>query len=112
MNEAMTKVPPPATVPVDQVADTLGLCHGLRATRTDDQYRCACCREMRPPESWIVWVPDGVLKGDPEWSVTESSRRNAYNGHHSGWCLECAKQFTKTVAAAPVPPKRRWQFWC
>lgn len=116
MNGAMTEVLPPATAPVDQAADTLGLCPGLHAQREDDQYRCACCSEMQPPASWIVWVPDSARKGDPEWSVTEESRQNAYNGHHSGWCLTCAKQFKKTGATstaipAPGASKRWWQFW-
>ena len=81
-------VPPPKKAPVQDTAKNLNLVAGLRAEETDRQFRCAACRGMS--RDWRVWVPDGVLRSDPEWSVTESCRLNAYNGHRSAWCLDCA----------------------
>lgn len=38
-----------------------------------------------------VVVPDLVSMGDPEWSVVEAARENAFNGSFSTWCLSCAR---------------------
>lgn len=97
------EVPPPAKAPVDEIAALLGLCSGLRAER-NSQYRCASCSKMQPDGSWLIWVSDSVRRGDPAWSVTEAARRNAFNGHSSGWCLACAQSLTPRPAAVYVGP--------
>lgn len=84
-------VPPPAKAPVQELAESLGVCVGLRVEKSlGGQWRCACCSRMQPAGTWLVWVPDSVRRGDPSWSVTEAARVNAFNGHSSGWCLSCA----------------------
>lgn len=89
-------VPPPDAAPVQDLADTLGLAPGLRVEEDWGQFRCACCKRMQPRGSYLVWVPDGVERGDPAWSVTEECRRSAFNGSGSGWCLGCAKRIGET----------------
>jgi hypothetical protein len=95
MKAMMQEVPPPTTAPVDDIAETLGLCDGLRPWKADHQSRCSNCDQMQRSNSWMVWVPDSVKSSDPDWSVTEACRLNAYNGHSSGWCLKCALGFSK-----------------
>lgn len=98
----LERVPPPDKAPVHQVAETLGLCDGLRVERKQRQYRCGCCYRMQQPGSWQVWVPDGTQLGDPAWSVTERAREFAYNGEWTAWCLQCALKLSppKLTAAA------------
>jgi hypothetical protein len=116
------QVPPPKEAPIQDIAETLGLCAGLRAERSSHQYRCSECHRMQPNGSWLVWVPDSVRRGDPAWSVTEACRTNAFNGTGSGWCLSCAPKALKVPkitwfdsnAWAPKrqsPTKYWWQFW-
>lgn len=105
---SFSPVPPPSVAPVDTFAETLGLCSGLRAEIGNYQYRCACCDDMQRPGALKVWVPDGITKRDPAWSVTEAAREGAYNGSRSAWCLSCAKSFktpSRPIAdyAAPIP---------
>lgn len=99
------QAPPPKKAPVQDIAETLGLCAGLRAERRSDQWRCANCSKMQPVNSWLVWVPDSVRCGDEEWAVVEECRRNAYNGHNSGWCLKCAPKASRKTIIAAMPPK-------
>lgn len=89
----LEEVPPPKTAPVQDRARELGLPDGLKVETPRDsrQWRCCSCSRMQRPNSEQVWVPDGVLPGDPAWSVTETCRQNAYNGNYSAWCLKCAK---------------------
>jgi hypothetical protein len=89
------QVEPPSTAPLDDNAEDLLLLPGLRAEPRDRQFRCAACSRMQPTGSWLVWVPDGVRKTDPAWSVTEACRLSAFNGHGSGWCLKCAQSFCR-----------------
>jgi hypothetical protein len=103
------EVPPPEQAPTDELGEAYGLPKGLHFDSTGDEWRCASCSVMQKPDSPLVWVPDGVRRGDPEWSVTESARRNAYNGHSSGWCLKCA-QTLKEKPPSPVASKPR-SFW-
>jgi hypothetical protein len=86
------EVPPPAAAPVQPRAKELGLLDGLHAHETDHPYRCGWCSQMQPSGSLQVWVPDGVRRGDPSWSVKEAARRGAYNGHSTAWCLKCARK--------------------
>lgn len=74
MRFEFAQVAPPAKAPVHPIAETLGLCDGLKAERSGGQYRCAACWEMQPVNAWQVWVPDGVQRHDPAWSVEESCR--------------------------------------
>lgn len=96
---------PPAEVPVDEKARSLGLVDGLRAEESERPYRCDPCNQMQPAGSVIVWVPRGVLPSDPEWSIKETGRENAFNGHWSGWCLGCAKKLGRK---GPESWLRRW----
>lgn len=112
------EVPPPAKAPVQDIAETLGLCAGLKAERSRSQYRCAACDKMQPGSTWLVWVPDSVMITDPVWSVIEAGRLNARNGSHSGWCLSCAlkvsgkKPQPKPALAVDIAPQmRRRTFW-
>lgn len=99
MNSPFVIVPPPTVPPknfIDPKAKALGLCDGLRVEHDDEDYhqwRCHACGHMQI--GVMVWVPDSVMKGDPQWSVTAACLRNYYNGHHSGWCIPCAKTFKK-----------------
>jgi hypothetical protein len=99
----MVQVPPPAKAPWHEIGETLGLCEGLRPERSDHQFRCAACHKMQPSGSWMVWVPDIVRRKDPDWSVTEAARLNAYNGHLSGWCISCAPK----TPESKKPPENR-----
>lgn len=98
-------VDPPAEVPVDEKARSLGLVDGLRAEESESSYRCDPCNQMQPPGSVIVWVPRGVMRWDPEWSVKEAGRLAAHNGHWSGWCLKCARGLG---SKGPKSWIRRW----
>ena len=99
-NFELVEVPPPQKAPVQDIAETLGLVNGLRAHRSDDQFRCAECSKMQPNGSWMVWVPDGTGRSDPAWSVEERCRQNAWNGESSGWCLACAPKAPKASVAS------------
>lgn len=110
------EVPPPAQAPVQSRAAELGLPDGLRVeTSRSGGWRCACCGSMQRGETDQVWVPDTVQRHDPAWSVTEACRRNAYNGHFSGWCLGCASGFkgrprVEKITGDGVALKRQ-SFW-
>jgi hypothetical protein len=93
---------PPKKVPAQGMAYDLGLCDGLRVELSDHQYRCSNCNVMQKPNSLMVWVPDNVKSGDPEWSISEQCRINAYNGDHSAWCMKCAPKKESSVARVPV----------
>lgn len=109
---ALKQVAPPEKAPVQALADRLGLCAGLRAEESKSSFRCSDCFRIQPSGSTMVWVPDGVCRGDPAWSVTEAARRNAYNGHASGWCLRCAAKLSKGVTAEPTTAQqKRPGFW-
>jgi len=96
-------VPPPVKAPVQPLAASLDLVQGLRVEKSGhSQWRCSCCSQMQKPGSLQVWVPDSVCRGDPEWSVTEACRENAYNGFHSGWCIKCAPKAGKRHRAKDV----------
>lgn len=94
MEFRLEQVPPPDTAPVFPKARDLGLADGLRVEVSNSQYRCGECWKMQPRDSLSVWVPDGVRKGDPVWSVTESCREYAYNGSFTSWCVSCAKSLS------------------
>jgi len=87
----MEEVPPPMSAPVYARSAALGILSCLKAEESRYQYRCGCCNKMQPVRSYIVQVPDFVRSGDPEWSVIEACRINAYNGTSTGWCIKCAK---------------------
>jgi hypothetical protein len=95
MRQAMNK-------PRLDLAASLNLVDGLLAEESDRQFRCAICRKMRRPGEVLVMVPDGVLPGDPAWSIT--ARCGELNGTSSGWCLSCAP---KTA----VPKRVGFGFW-
>ena len=86
------EVPPPAKAPIEKSAGKYNLLPSLKAETSDHQFRCDNCNRMQPLGSVMVWVPDGTMPWDPDWSVTERCRLNAYNGNASGWCLNCAKK--------------------
>lgn len=102
------EVPPPAKVPVQGAAEALGLVPGLRAEKSrGGGWRCSNCHQMQPGGSWEVWVPDSVRHGDPESAITEACRRNAYNGHHSAWCLKCAPKVSRAERRRAAVPTTR-----
>jgi hypothetical protein len=112
MKYRFEEVPPPKDVPVHQIAETLGLLPGLRADRSMSNFRCSNCSTYQMTGSWLVWVPDGVMSADSAEVIAEQCRQNAYNGHHSGWCIECAKKLGKNALAPAVAPiKSWWQRW-
>jgi hypothetical protein len=93
---AFVKVPPPKTVPVDDLARNLGLLPGLRAEQHNSLFRCSSCNNMQvEPEQIMVWVPDSVMRHDSAEAIAEICRRSAFNGSSSGWCLTCAKKLGK-----------------
>lgn len=100
-NFRFEEVPPPSKARVDQIAESYGLCDGLRVEVRNDQYRCGNCSEMQPNKSPLIWVPDSVRMGDPVLSVVEACRRNAYNGSSGGWCLKCAKKLCGVYEVTP-----------
>lgn len=103
------EVPPPKDAPLQTEAEDLGLVKGLRVEESrHGQWRCCECSAMQPSGSLQVWVPDGVRKRDPDWSVTEACRVNAWNGSHSAWCVRCApkaqkKRMSETENSASLP---------
>jgi hypothetical protein len=105
-------VPPPAEVPVDQIAETLGLLPGLRAEKDRSGGRCGNCHQFRT-DAWLIWVPDTASLSDSAQSISEQCRMNAFNGHSSGWCLQCArglgmgKEGAPDDTIQPAPPKPR-----
>lgn len=83
---------------------------GLRSEKSDHQFRCSWCQKMQPAGSWMVYVPDSVLKGDPAWSIKDTLSRTRFNGSYSGWCVACAPKDPKgktlaEAAPAPIPPE-------
>lgn len=96
------EVPPPKVAPLDTTAESLGLARGLKAEKSDHQYRCANCRRMQKNGSWLVWVSDSVRITDPLWSITETERTNAFNGCGSGWCLSCARKLVRPLYDSPI----------
>lgn len=88
-------VPPPEKVPIDPLASELGLCDGLRVQKDNTrQWYCGCCRKAQLPNSYEVWVPDSVVRGESESSVSEKCRLNSRNGEFSAWCIKCAPKKT------------------
>lgn len=88
----LEKVPAPTRAIVHDLAETLGLCAGLRAERYNDKFSCTTCHRLYAKGNWLVWVPDSVWlsRNLPTELVTEACRQNTYNGHWSAWCLACA----------------------
>lgn len=86
------------------VSASLGVPSYFKCETDFGQFRCANCSMMQPRGSVLVWVPDGLRQSDPEWAAREAARQNAYNGHVSGWCKECVRQW---VPQAPEGPKRK-----
>lgn len=112
------EVPPPARAPVHQIAETLGLCAGLRVERAEGSFRCACCHLFEAPYEWMVWVPDSVRQGDHIAVVVEKARLNAFNGQESAWCIKCALSFKegklpekKTEETVTQLKKPWYRFW-
>ena len=95
------RVPPPKKVVPDDVGEKLGLLPGLRAKR-DSGGRCSECGCWRSDGDWLVWVPDSVEMRDSESEVIEQIRVNTYNGHFSGWCLDCAKKLGGKASSLPL----------
>lgn len=97
-----TEVPPPARAPIDKQADALGLIKGLRSYENDGISRCANCGTKQSRGTTMVWVPDSVHSNYTPEEVEEECRRNAYNGHLSGWCFACAKSLGRRPSIIPV----------
>lgn len=78
--------------PIVPNADSFGLVRGLRVEVAERQFRCGECCRMRRSGSLKVWVPDGVMRGDPDWSIEERTHDLLRYGHASAtaWCLSCA----------------------
>lgn len=94
-----------------EVTDTLWLVKGLRVERSD-QYRCAACARMQRAGSWKVWVPQQILKGDPDWAVEEAAR--VMPSRCTAWCLECAPKYKvrkPPILAEEAQRKPWWHFW-
>lgn len=94
MTYVMREVPPPSRVPVDPRAKELGLIDGLRVdTHDKSEWRCAACRNYHTDQPQ-VWIPDIVLYhigNQTPQSISEACRREAYNGHGTAICLQCAR---------------------
>ena len=87
-------------ISLDANGESLGLVHGLKAEKSERGFRCHECRQMQRVGAWLVWVPNGLRKGDPAWAFEEAC---IYTGQMSGsgWCLDCApKRDDGFVAAA------------
>lgn len=96
-------VPPPEEAPVQATAESFGLVAGLSVRdNMGGGWRCSCCSKMQTADALLVMVPDSVRRGDSAESVTEACRINAWNGHHSGWCLDCAPKAPKPKLAPVV----------
>ena len=96
MSMTFEPVPPPDRVPVNKIAESLGLLPGLRPEKNSDSSQCNICGEVQPIGSWRVWVPDSVSIGDSAASVIETCRQSYYNGHSGAWCLKCALKLGRT----------------
>lgn len=106
MGFELRQVPPPRTAPVDEAADRLGLVRGLRVKVAPRQYRCGCCGAMQPAGAEEVWVPDGMRRTDPAWSIEEACRLSANNGSFTAWCLGCAPKAEAPKHAEEVRAKK------
>lgn len=90
---SFVEVPPPEKVPVQPLAQSLGLAAGLTAEINHrGGWRCSNCSNYQRDGAAIVWVPDGVSISDSLFAVSDQARREAFNGHGSGWCLSCARK--------------------
>jgi hypothetical protein len=98
-------IPPPSVAPRNSRGETLDLVQGLNVSASIRQFRCGNCHKMQPTGSEQVWVPDGVAKDDPAWSVEESCRISAYNGHFSAWCVRCAPKANGEINTSPMKPE-------
>lgn len=95
----MVPVPPPQSPPIQDLADELMLLPGLRAVEKSKPFGCSCCHGLKTGH--MVWVPDGIRKGDDPALVTEICRIAAYNGSWSGWCLKCAQALCPITNLSP-----------
>jgi hypothetical protein len=92
MSTRFTEVAPPDSAPVHSSAVKYGILDCLSVLEDADMFRCCQCGRMQPSGSPLVWVPDRIQLGDDLAIIKEIGRREAYNGHSSGWCLNCARR--------------------
>jgi hypothetical protein len=88
-------------ISLDPNGEKLGLIRGLRAEQSRRRFRCTECGQYQRPGAWLVWIEDGLRKGDPDWAFEDSV---VYRGGHwrgSGWCLDCAPK-RSTAKATPT----------
>lgn len=77
------------------------------------EFRCCQCRTMQPVGSTLIWVDDGVLKGDPLWSVRNKNQAGQWNGERSGWCRGCVENLIEKGGdmpkeiRPPAPPVKK-----
>lgn len=85
---------PPRQYPSMEEAPDFGLIEGLRPWKTDHGSRCSNCCKLQRSGSWMVWIPDSIMRHDPAWAVTQTCKENRWNGCSSGWCIPCAQSFS------------------
>jgi hypothetical protein len=96
-----TRVPPPNEAPVYD-ATQQGALRYLRIIKNAGPCRCACCGSYIGANQSMAWVPDFTRRSDTLEDLIEASRCSAFNGHHSGWCMDCASSVGRK------PAFRRW----
>jgi hypothetical protein len=102
------EVPPPDSVPAYSTSEKHGILSCLRIEENLDMFRCSRCGQMQPHGSSMVWVPDSIKIGDTSGAVSEVVRRDAYNGHLSGWCLKCARRLGSNAPKAIMNKTSPW----
>lgn len=101
----MRRVHPPGSAPIRNIGEE-GALRYLQIERNFGPSKCACCEGYIGPQQPIAWVPDYIGRSDPLDALIEATRRNAFNGGYSGWCLECASSIGRK--AMPARPVARW----
>jgi hypothetical protein len=96
-----TRVPPPNADPVYDAAQQ-GALRYLPISKNAGPCRCACCGSYIGANQSMAWVPGSTRRSDTLEALIEAARCSAFNGHHSGWCLNCASSIGRK------PALRRW----
>ena len=78
------------------IEDFTTLLHDVSIVVEPSPYGWRCsggCERIQKPGSVGAWIADGSHRGDPLWSIVHQTRRSAYNGQSSRWCLDCCRTF-------------------
>jgi hypothetical protein len=62
-----------------------GIADSVDGMICDNSSRCSCCSKKQPNGSLMLWVRDGLRKGDP----ADQFGAKHWSGDYSAWCVSC-----------------------